>query len=223
MIKKLGILVVAGLLAGCVRTTIVPLQELQVASSQPATQPVNDTAVLQTTTQPAAVPAMIDPNQTTRSIYGGSYEVMWREALNLLMNLGFRPDRQDYRQGIITTFPQSSSDVVKFWAPDDAPLKSSAESTVNFYRRSIRLTIEPQQNRRYYQIAVQVIVERRTNPVETIGGPIRTGSSAFSRRSIGLLSDYQLEDKAEEAALWYVVGREPAYEKLVLDKLFKKI
>ena len=44
-----------------------------------------------------------------------------------------------------------------------------------------------------------------------------------SRRSIGLLSDYQLEDKAEAAALWYVVGREPAYEKLVLDKLFKKI
>lgn len=244
MNKMIGIIVLAGLLAGChTQSTIVPLKEIPAAATEPATevaatesastqtagtQPATqsaatDEAVRQSTTQPAPLSRVVDPNQTVQSIYGGNYDVMWREAKILLDKLGFRLDRQDYRQGVITTLPLETPNVAEFWAPDRESFKSSLESTLNYYRRTVRLTIEPYNNRQSYRIAVQVLVERETNPTEQIGGPVHAGAGAFARQESGLRSDFVAGSRAELKPIWYVVGREPGFEKFILKKLLKKI
>lgn len=243
MNKKIASILLAGVLGGCTSSTIVPLQEIPVAATLPAstepastapastqtagTQPDSENAVAdairQSTTQPTTLPDVADPNQTTQSIYGGNYEIMWRESMLLLNRLGFRLDRQDYRQGVLTTLPQETPNVAEFWASDRGSFKSSLEGTVNYYRRTVRLTIEPRNNYESYHISVQVLVERRTNPTEEIGGPVHAGAGAFTRQESGLRSDFVSGSREELQTRWYVVGREPGYENFILKRLMKKI
>lgn len=237
MNKKICTIVLTALLAGCASSTIVPLKEFPVAATEPAaTEPASQPAstqpglgmnaaeaIRQSTTQPTTLPHVEDPNQTTQSIYGGNYDVMWREARILLSQLGFRLDRQDYRQGVMTTLPLESPNVMEFWAPDREGFKSSLESTVNFYRRTIRVIIEPRNNYQSYRISVQALVERRTNPTEDLKGPVHAGAGAFTRQQSGLRSDFVQGTKEDLAPQWYVVGREPGFEEFILKKLLKKI
>ena len=241
MNRKTGIIVLACLLGGCGHSTIVPLREIPVAATesaatepaatepttQPATTHADDAvaeAIRQSTTQPATMPRVEDPNQTTQSIYGGNYDVMWREARILLSQLGFRLDRQDYRQGVLTTLPLESPNVAEFWAPDRESFKSSLEATVNYYRRTVRVIIEPRNNFESYRISVQVLVERQTNPTEDLRGPVHAGAGAFTRQRSGLRSDFVPSVPRDELKpIWYTVGREPGFEKFILKKLMTKI
>ncbi len=197
------------------------------AATTATTTAATTQATATTTTAPATQPGhmvvkVIDPNQTARFIYKASYDTIWRQAIALINATGFAVDRQDYRLGVITSYPLPSSQIVEFWKPQHADLTDSLENTVNNQRRILRLTISNVEGKPdFYQIGIQVIVERETNPSETVGGPIFVEGSGFGRNSVTLRSDYAAPNV--EPARWVTMGHDPDLERKLIDALFGRI
>jgi uncharacterized lipoprotein len=190
----------------------------QVAATEAATEPSTQAA-----TQPAGrvVVRDIDPNQTARYVYKGTYDNIWRQASDILHKMGFALDRQDYRDGVMVTQALPSAQIVEYWRPQRVNVKDALENTLHDQRRIVRLTIEAVPGKpEFYQIAVQVLVERMSNPTEEIGGPIFVEGSGFGRNGVALRSDYAVEG---DVPRWVTVGHDVDMEKKVLDKLFNRI
>jgi hypothetical protein len=221
------LILAAALLAGCT-SRIVPLRPVQQVETwvpdAAATQPAETQAAA---TEPATQPGRIvlktvDPNETARYIYNANYDNVWRQAIAVLNASGFELDRQDYRLGVLTTRSLPSAQMIQFWKPDHTNPTSAMENTINNQRRRARVSIYTVEGKpEFYQIAIQVIVERQTNPTEEIGGPILTAGSGFGRNRITLRSDYISSDT--DAGRWNIIGHDPDLETKLLDALFQRI
>jgi len=191
-------------------TAPAPAASTGAAATEPATQPGH------------LVVKSVDPNQSSRFIYNAGYDNVWKQALGILTQTGFAIDRQDYRLGAITTLALPSTQIVEFWKPQQVNAVDSMENTVNNQRRMVRLTIAPVEGKpEFYEIAIQVLVERETNPGEAIGGPVFVEGSGFGRNAVTLRSDYAAPK--DEPGLWTTVGHDPDMERTLLDALFKRI
>ena len=242
MMKRLAAIVAGVLLGGAAGCTshIVPLRPVQKVEvwvpDAPQTAPAATSAATTAaaTTQPTAsatAPATqaghmavktVDPNQSARFIYNAGYDNVWKQAMDVLTRTGFAIDRQDYRLGAITTQALPSTQIVEFWKPQQADAVDSLENTINNQRRSVRLTISTVEGKPlFYEIAVQVLVERETNPGEAIGGPVFVEGSGMGRNAVTLRSDYAAPK--DEPGIWVTVGHDPDLERKLLDALFKRI
>jgi hypothetical protein len=232
---KWPLILVAALFAGCT-SHLVPLRPVQRVETwvedTPATQPAEASTAPATTqaadaTQPTTRPGhmavkLVDPNETTRFIYDASYDNIWKQGISILNDAGFVIDRQDYRLGVLTTKPLPSAQFIEFWKPQHASVTNAMENTVNNQRRSIRLSISKVEGKpEFYEIGIQVLVERESNPSEQIGGPIFVEGSGFGRNSVTLRSDYATP--VVEEGRWSIVGHDPDTEAKLLDALFKRI
>jgi hypothetical protein len=205
-------------------TTTVP--STQSADSPPSTAPTTRLA----STKPAAtqpghnVTTVTDPNETARYIYKADYDNLWRQSMATLTKAGFLFDRLDYRLGVITTKPLPSAQFIEFWKSQHTTLKNSLENTINNQRRIVRITIAPVPGKPdFYRIAIQVAVERQTNPNEDLGGTIFVEGSAFGRTQLAVRSDYASPTKFGDPALWILIGRDPLLEHKLLSALFNRI
>ncbi|HUO09181.1 MAG TPA: hypothetical protein VM008_12815 [Phycisphaerae bacterium] len=167
---------------------------------------------------------VIDPNQTSRYIYHASYDNIWQQAMKLLTNTGFTLDRKDYRLGILTTKPLPSAQFVEPWKPQQTNFTNAMENTINMQQRTVRLSISPVPLKPdFYEIGIQVLVERQNNPIEQMGGPIFVEGSGFGRAQVSLRSDYTPAVITGIGPSWYVLGHDPDLEKKLLTELFKHI
>jgi len=236
---------------GCASHTVPlrPMQTVEVwvpdapttaPGTQSATSPASlDAAIASTmaSTSPAAVPAttdapatqpghmitkQVDPNRSTRFIYDANYDNVWKQAQDLLESTGFALDRQDYRLGVLSTRPLASSQFIEFWKPQQSGVTNAMENTVNNQRRYITVTLSTVEGKpQFYEIGIQVIVERESNPSEGLANTVFVQGSGFGRNALTLRSDYA--GAKDEPGLWNVVGHDPDLEKKLLDQLFKWI
>jgi len=225
MSKWICILVVAAGIAGCQSNLrpILPLQQVEEFVPDATTQPAASGPATEAATQPGhTVMRTVDPNQSARFIYNASYDNVWAQATALLNKTGFSLDRKDYRLGVLTTLPLQSSQIIEFWKPQFVNGNDALENTINSQRRSVRLTISKVPEKPdFYEIGIQVLVERETNPTEGIGGPLFVEGSAFGRNAVTLRSDYATPKV--EAGRWITVGHDPDLEGKLLDALFQRI
>jgi hypothetical protein len=223
------LLLTAALLAVGCTSHIVPLRPIQREEvwipDTPATTAAATEASPATTaaTQPGhMVTRVTDPNETSKFIYKGTYDNIWRQAAAIVTAAGFSLDRQDYRLGVMTSFALPSAQVVEFWKPQHVNLTDSLENTVNNQRRSVRVTISRVEGKPdFYQIGIQVLVERETNPREDIGGPVFVQGSGFGRNSVTLRSDYA--EPNVEGGRWVAIGHDPDMERRMIEALFNRI
>ena len=195
----------------------------QIASTQPTTTPTTPTT-LPTHPGQHIVVKVIDPNQTSRYIYHATYDNIWQQAMKLLTDTGFRLDRKDYRLGILTTQPLPSAQWIEFWKPQQTTFKNALENSVNMQQRTVRLSISAVPDKPdFYEIAIQVLVERQNNPIETIGGPVFVEGSGFGKAQISLQSDYAPIDTKLVGPTWYTLGHDQQLEHKLLVELFKHI
>ncbi len=202
--------------------------QTQGAGTQSAsTQPSHPTTVA--TTRPShhgehLVVKVIDPNQTSRYIYHASYDNIWQQATKLLVDNGFSLDRKDYRLGILTTQPLPSAQWVEFWKPQQTTFKNALENTVNMQQRSVRISISPVPDKpEFYEIAIQVLVERQNNPIVSLGGPVFVEGSGFGKSQVSLRSDYAPVVTKDIGPTWYLIGHDQQLEHKLLSELFKHI
>lgn len=202
------------------------------ASTAPAgTAPATTTAPVIATapaTQPGhMVTKTVDPNRTARFVYDANYDNVWKQAQDILTQTGFAIDRADYRLGVLTTRPLASSQILEFWKPQHAGFTNAMENTVNNQRRWVTLTILTVEGKPdFYEIGVQVLVERETNPTEGLNGPMFVEGSGFGHNVLTLRSDYAppvADPKKEEQPIWNTVGHDPDLERKLLEALFKRI
>ena len=178
---------------------------------------------------------VIDPNQTARYIYNASYDNIWEQSMLLVARAGFTIDRKDYRQGVITTQALPSAQFIEFWKPQHTTPTNAMENTINSQRRYVRVTIDavPGQSK-FYEVAVQVLVERETNPTEMLAGPMFIEGSGFGRNAITLRSDYadaSMKTPATQAGgitpsdpnrRWILIGHDLDLERKLLNQIFER-
>jgi hypothetical protein len=247
MIRPIGAILLLSALAGC-HSSIQPLRPVErvemwvpddaptdsaaatmAAAAEPATLPASSqpappaVAATGPATRPGHMAVKVnDPNQTARFIYKASYDNIWQQSMLLLHHMGFELDRQDYRLGVMTTKSLPSAQIAEFWKPQHVDINDSLENTLNDQRRTVRLTISTVPGKPdFYEIGIQVLVERETNPSENIGGPVFVEGSGFGRNSITLRSDYSAPRPEPEA--WVVLGHDPNLERKLINELFKRI
>ncbi len=199
----------------------------QPAMTEPATTttaPATRTAATQATTRPGrTIVRLFDPNQTSRFIYKANYDNIWRQSLTMFSHAGFLMDRLDYRLGVMSTQSLPSSQILEVWRPQQTNPKNALENTMHMQQRRVRLTIAPVPAKPdFYEIAIQVLVERQANPFEQIGGPIFIEGSGFGRADVALRSDYATPN-GDESPIWVVIGHDPDLEKKLLRALFNRI
>jgi hypothetical protein len=200
--------------------------ETQTAASEPASTESASTRPVFFPDHPGEhlVVRVIDPNQTTRYIYHATYDNIWQQAMKLLTDCGFTLDRKDYRLGILTTQPLPSAQFVEPWKPQQTTFKNAMENTINMQQRRVRVTISKVPEKPdFYEIGIQVLVERQNNPIETIGGPVFVEGSGFGRSQVSLRSDYAPPETKNIGPLWYTIGHDPQLEHKLLSELFKHI
>ncbi len=204
--------------------TMAALEGSAAATAPAATQIADASSTTEPATQPAGqiVTRDIDPNQTARFIYKASYDNVWKQSQELLRHMGFELDRQDYRDGVMITRSLPSAQIVEPWKRQQVNLKDAMENTLNDQRRTVRLRIEAVPGKPdFYEVSVQVLVDRQSNPTGEIGGPIFVEGSGFGRNQLALRSDYVAA--AGDVPRWVPIGHDVDMEKKILDRLFQRI
>lgn len=159
-------------------------------------------------------------NSTSKTIDIASYHHIFNEALHLIRSTGYRIGWSSRRLGIIVSKPRIGPEVLQWWRPDVTNGNSLMESTLNTFRRTIRLVIQRLGKQRY-RISIEVLVERRENPQGMVGAVAFNGISAFGGNILPLMASHAAPGVGGE--YWYPAGHDPLLENKLLRKLFKKL
>ena len=224
------------LLGGC-HTALVPLKPAAIGPPWAASPVVSTTRPGKAITKVrggaikigafATVPATVKDgwvanlaNSTSGIIDIASYRHIFNQAMRLVRHTGYRVSWSSYRLGIIVSKPRIGPEVLQWWRPDVTNGNSLMESTLNTFRRTIRLVIERLGKQRY-RISIEVLVERRENPQGLVGAVAFNGISAFGGNILPLMASHAAPGVGGE--YWYPAGRDPLLEKKLLKVLLKKI
>ncbi len=228
-ISLVGLVLVCTVLAGC-RSDIMPLHPAAIGppwadkfnlTPRVAAKPLSAHAVMVNPKLSAAWFLNIN-NSTVIPINDEQYHHIWREALRLLVHMGYRIDWRDYDLGVVTTFPRTGPEILQFWRPDATSLHALIEGTINTFRRLIRIAIAPVPHRPgCYRISIEVLVEQRENPQGGVTGVAFLGSSSFGANPQPLVSQYA--SPTTPGRFWMRVGRDIALEKKIARQLLKKL
>ena len=159
-------------------------------------------------------------NSTSQIVDIASYKHIFNQALHLVRRTGYRVSWSSYRLGIIVSKPRIGPEVLQWWRPDVTNGNSLMESTLNTFRRTMRLVIERLGKQRY-RISLEVLVERRENPQGMVGAVAFNGISAFGGNILPLMASHAAPGVGGE--YWYPAGRDPLLEKKLLKELLKRI
>ena len=93
----------------------------------------------------------------------GDYDAVWGACLQVLRDYQFRVDRQDRREGLITTFPMTGKSWFELARKDAATFRDGLESSLQtIYRKAeVHITTDDRQT---YRTRVRVAVSRSDRP-----------------------------------------------------------
>jgi len=83
------------------------------------------------------------PVDNPLTIDAREYKRMYKASIEVLRDEGFRPDRQDYRFGRVTTQPRDAPSVFEPWNRTNATAWHTANSTINAQRRQVTVFLDP--------------------------------------------------------------------------------
>lgn len=146
----------------------------------------------------------------TATVTHDNYDELWEACVGAARWHGFRPDRTDYRAGVLVTFPNVSKQLFEPWRRDVVTLPDMVESTLATMRRIVRFEITEVQDGTF-QCVPKVIVERY-NSMERRITSITQYRETFS---INTAEGNKGHDRGVDLAdtYWYAVGRDAALER----------
>ncbi len=111
-----------------------------------------------TYTSPTAASETTDPARR-------DFNAVWDASVRTLRRYDFKIDRQNRRQGLITTRPMTGRYLFEFWRRDAASWQDLEEGTVQTIYRVAKVTIRPAQgDRQRFAANVEVTVYRSNLP-----------------------------------------------------------
>jgi hypothetical protein len=102
---------------------------------------VDQSPAITQTDQKLAQPAYWLNQPANASVKSDNYEDLWEACVEAARYRGFKPDLQDYREGILITQPLVSKQIFEVWRRDVTALDDQVESTLATTRRIIRFEI----------------------------------------------------------------------------------
>jgi hypothetical protein len=147
------------------------------------------------------------------------FEGIWTAARESARDFRFRIDRNDYRGGVITTYPQVSKQAFEFWRFEVREVGALAESTLGTMRRTVRFDVERTRDG-VFVATPRVVVERQ------VYASRRIGTSVSYQRVIGTGGVGTPETDQGiflPTFYWYAVGRDEALERALARNMERRL
>lgn len=192
------------LAAGCASST---------PAKAPATMPSNATRV----------PAYWFERPGVASVSAADFDLLWRAAEEAARDFGFRPDRLDFRDGVITTDPLISKQWFEFWRNDVVTTDDLAKSSLATHRRTLRFDIEARGD--HFIATPRVVVERHAQAERPVTASVYLRNAFRSQRPRDRASGTRESDRGIflPRQYWYATGRDEALERNVAGVLEKRV
>ena len=143
-----------------------------------------------------------------------NYDQLWEAAIGAARWHGYRPDRIEYRGGVLQTHPVVSQQLFEPWRRDTPSLAGQAESTLATTRRIIRYEIA-ERDEGTFELVPKVLVERFTSTER------RMTSVTRYRDSFNIEAEYGNKERDKGVNLpntyWYTVGRDDSLERTLAE------
>ena len=128
------------------------------------------------------------------------FEAVWEATRQALREFHFELDRQDRRDGVITTMPMTGMHFFEFWRKDAPRPLDYGESSLQTIYRTAKVTIAPAgEGAKTYQAQVEVFLRRSDKPRELTSST----SEAFGLFGSG---GKRAERQAMREAQWDWIG-----------------
>lgn len=152
---------------------------------------------------------------TDTQLSGADFEQLWQTGLEVLRRYNFRPDRQDRRAGVITTYPTTSAQWFEFWRPEVVGGFEAGEANLHTVRRQATVHIRPAAEQGQLYVSVQVDVYRYAAPERQV----TTASGALQMFGERLPTAEGRMEPPAEVSYWVPLGRDGRLE----DELLRRI
>ncbi|MFW6060392.1 MAG: hypothetical protein ACODAQ_09430 [Phycisphaeraceae bacterium] len=179
----------------------------------------------------SAAPPVSNPMQ----IEARDYDALYEASIDVLRDMNFRVDRQDYRFGELTTHPKGSPTALEPWLGDNSTARQAWLSTLSDVHRRVRIQFEPASDAaaaggsdagaagdheaadRPYMLRVEVLLERRQVPGRRLTGSAQRG--VFSELE-AVPAEWRRRGIA--AAYWQPIERDPHLERRLLQRIVRR-
>lgn len=156
------------------------------------------------------------------SVTHDNYDEIWEACLDAARYRGFKPDLQDYREGILTTQSLVSKQIFEVWRRDVTTINDQVESTLATTRRIIRFEISRNSDDAdSFTCVPKVLVEHYAAEERRITA-IQRYREAFSLTNVQGTKerDRGLDIPPE---YWYTTGRDAAMEKQLAEAIESRV
>jgi hypothetical protein len=184
-----------------------------------ATQPA--TAIDLATTQPSYW--LDQPGAAT--VASADFQKLWDACDGAARDFLFKPDRQDFRGGVLTTEPMVSAQWLEPWRAEVRTAYDRTESSIATVRRTIRFEFKRLLDETY-EVTPKVLVERQSLAEQRITSVVLY-KSAFTRPVRDRDRQYGTRESDVgiilPARYWYPIGRDEELEKALAEQVRKNL
>ena len=157
--------------------------------------------------------------QTLDSSSSSSADRVLLAIQDTLRRHNYRLDRVDLREGLVTTFPETSKHFFEFWRHDVETRHDFWEATLNPIRRWVEVRLSDDADTESQVLAVVVHKERLSAPDRQFNS---TGAAyQFFGESLPSTTGLDRVTRADDR--WLDVGRDPAMEDYLLRHILDRL
>ena len=170
------------------------------------------------------------------------YDLIFQASLDTLQDSGFRLNRQDYRFGVVSTYPKVSPTLFEPWHGDNTTAYQAVSSTTNYQRRRVNIRLLPNNTLSAsndassnppvqdiasnsaiappagYLLDAQVLIEQVETPLRFLSGSTAQGKLFRQLRA----APADLADRQINENYWRVIGRDTSLEQHLLAQILRK-
>ncbi len=154
------------------------------------------------------------------SVESPDFQKLWTACRATAINDQFEIDQEDYRLGLLTTYPMISKQFFEFWRSDAGDLHGVAWDSLQTIRRTIRFDFTRQPDGSFI-VYPKVLIETSAHPERRITSQAQY-SQAFNSASENptIVND---QGVSVPTRYWYSVGRDDAMEKELANSVHEKL
>jgi hypothetical protein len=154
------------------------------------------------------------------SVTHDNFDELWNACIESARYRGFKPDRLDYREGLLTTQPLVSKQIFEPWRRDVVTIGDQIESTLATTRRIIHFEISKDADHQFRCVPKVLVehyaaAERRITAIQRYREAYSIENAQGSKerdRGIDIPPEY-----------WYTIGRDAAMEKQLAEAIQSRV
>ncbi|MGD0541502.1 MAG: hypothetical protein ABSB33_08285 [Tepidisphaeraceae bacterium] len=148
------------------------------------------------------------------------YQRLWAACGQTLRDDQFEIEQEDYREGVLTTWPMVSMQFFEFWRSDAGTLHGVMLDSLQTIRRSVRFELSRGPDGSYVA-RPKVLIEQSSHPERRLSSVSQyAGAFTVTAEAPTRITE---EGATVPNRYWYVLGRDEAMEKELADSVRAKL